>query len=195
MARKIPKYEFKPDPTGSDLSKMLYLTPRQRRILAKWVLYFLLVVVALVAQDTLLGRIRICGATTDLAVCAIMLIGVLEGAENGGTFALVSGIFYFFSGSAPGPYVIVLITAATIGAAMFRQGYWSQGLSTAVLCTGLGMMAYELALLVIGKFMNLTNWNRMGVFALTAVLSAAAVFPLYPLMRGIGNIGGEAWKE
>ena len=89
----------------------------------------------------------------------------------------------------------MLITAATIGAAMFRQGYWSQGLSTAVLCTGLGMMAYELALLVIGKFMNLTNWNRMGVFALTAVLSAAAVFPLYPLMRGIGNIGGEAWKE
>ena len=44
MARKIPKYEFKPDPTGSDLSKMLYLTPRQRRILAKWVLYSLLVV-------------------------------------------------------------------------------------------------------------------------------------------------------
>ena len=195
MAKKTPKYEFKPDPTGSSLFKTMYLTPRQKRSLTKWVLYFLVVMVCLVTQDTLLGRIRICGATTDLAVCAIMLIGVLEGAENGGMFALVSSVFYFFSGSAPGPYAIVLVTAVTIGAAMFRQGYWSQGLSTAVLCTGLGMLVYELALILIGIFMNLTNWNRLGVFILTAVFSAAAVFPLYPLIRGIGNIGGEAWKE
>ena len=194
MAR-IPKYEFKPDPSSPGPLRDLYLTPRQKQALTKWLLHSLVLLVSLVVQDTMLSRIRICGATTDLAVCAIMLIGVLEGAENGGMFALVSSVFYFFSGSAPGPYAIVLVTAVTIGAAMFRQGYWSQGLSTAVLCTGLGMLVYELALLLIGIFMNLTNWNRLGVFALTAVLSAAAVFPLYPLIRGIGNIGGEAWKE
>ena len=195
MARKIPKYEFKPDPTGSDLSKMLYLTPRQRRILAKWVLYFLLVVVALVAQDTLLGRIRIFGATTDLAVCAIILIGMLEGAEQGGTFALAASIFYYLSGSAPGPYVIVLVTGVAIAIALFRQSYWALGLGTTVLCTGLGMVVYELALMITGLFMNLTHWNRLGVFLTTALLSAVMVFPLYPLVRGISNIGGEPWKE
>ena len=195
MARKIPKYEFKPDPTGSDLSKMLYLTPRQRRILAKWVLYSLLVVVALVAQDTLLGRIRIFGATTDLAVCAIILIGMLEGAEQGGTFALAASIFYYLSGSAPGPYVIVLVTGVTIATALFRQSYWVLGLGTTVLCTGLGMVVYELALMITGLFMNLTRGNRLGVFLMTALLSAVMVFPLYPLVRGISNIGGEPWKE
>ena len=59
------------------------------------------VLCALVLQDTMLGRIRICGATTDLAVCVIMLIGVMEGAESGGVFALCAGVFYHFSGSAP----------------------------------------------------------------------------------------------
>ena len=195
MARKIPKYEFKPDPTGSDLSKMLYLTPRQRRILAKWVLYFLLVVVALVAQDTLLGRIRIFGATTDLAVCAIVAIGMLEGAEKGGTFALAASVFYYYSGSAPGFYVVVLITALTIATALFRQTFWTLGLSTTVLCTGLGMAVYELALMIIGLCMGLTRWNRVGVFLMTAVFSAIMVFPLYPVVRAIGKIGGEAWKE
>ena len=195
MARKIPKYEFKPDPTGSDLSKMLYFTPRQRRLFAKWVLYGLLVVVALVLQDTLLGRIRLFGATTDLAVCAIILIGMLEGAEQGGAFALCASIFYYLSGSAPGPYVIALVTGATIAAALFRQSYWTLGLSTAVLCTGLGMLVYELALMIVGMFMNLTRWNRLGVFLMTAALSAVMIFPLYPLVRGIGSIGGEPWKE
>ena len=195
MSRKIPKYEFKPDPTGSDLLKRLYLTPRQRRILAKWVLYSLLVMMALVAQDTLLGRIRFCGATTDLAVCAIILIGMLEGAEQGGVFALTASIFYYLSGSAPGPYVILLVTGVTIATALFRQSFWALGLGTAVLCTGLGMMVYELALMIIGLFLNLTRWSRLGVFFMTAVLSAVMVFPLYPLVRGISNIGGEPWKE
>ena len=189
------KYEFKPDKPRSGVLSKLHLTRQQRLRILKWLLYSLLLVALSVLQDVILCRVSIFGGGTDLCVSAILLITVLEGTESGSIFALVASLMYLFSGSAPGPYVIVLITAATIGAAMFRQGYWSQGLSTAVLCTGLGMMAYELALLVIGKFMNLTNWNRMGVFALTAVLSAAAVFPLYPLMRGIGNIGGEAWKE
>ena len=195
MARKIPKYEFKPDPAGSDLSKMFYFTPRQRRQIIKWTLYALVLMAAIGVQDTLLARIRIFGATTDLAVCAIMLIGIMEGAENGGVFALFASLFYFFSGSAPGAYVIILITATVIGAALFRQGYWSQGLSTAVLCTGVGMLFYELVLMLIGVFMNLTRWNRLGVFFMTAVLSAVMVFPLYPVVRAIGNIGGEPWKE
>ena len=195
MARKIPKYEFKPDPTGSDPLRFLDLTPLQRRQLLKWVLYGAMVLCALVLQDTMLGRIRICGATTDLAVCVIMLIGVMEGAESGGVFALCAGVFYHFSGSAPGPYVIVLITGIAIAAALFRQSYWSQGLSTAVLCTGLAMAAYEVVLAFIGMMMGLTRWNRLGVFILTALLSAGLVFPLYPLARAIGKIGGEPWKE
>ena len=195
MPRKIPKYEFKPDPTGTDFLKKLYLTPVQQRRIAKWTLYFLLFMAALVAQDTVLGRIRFCGATTDLAVCTIVLIGILEGAEHGGGFALAASVFYYFSGSAPGSYVIVLCTGVTIAAALFRQTYWTQGLSTTVLCTGLGMAVYELCLMAIGLFMNLTRWNRLGVFLMTAVLSAVMVFPLYPVVRAIGNIGGEPWKE
>ena len=195
MERKIPKYEFKPDPTGSSPLRGLYLTPLQRQRILKWSLYCALVLAALVLQDTILGRIRFCGATTDLAVCVIMLIGVMEGAEVGGVFALCASVFYYFSGSAPGPYVIVLVTGIAIAAALYRQSYWRQGLSTAVLCTGLAMLAYELLLAFIGILMNLTRWNRLGVFILTALLSAGLVFPLYPLARAIGKIGGEPWKE
>ena len=195
MSRKITKYEFKPDPIGPAPLKGFYLTPRQRQRLLKWSLYAALVLAALVLQDTMLGRIRFCGATTDLAVCVIMLIGVMEGAETGGVFALCASILYYFSGSAPGPYVIAMITGIAIAAALFRQSYWSQGLSTAVLCTGTAMVSYELLLLVIGILMDLTRWNRPGVFLLTAILSAALVIPMYPVAQAIGKIGGDPWKE
>ena len=195
MARKLRKFEFKPDPTGSDPRKIFHMTDLQRRRIIKWTLYALLALAALIVQDTMLSRVRFSGATTDLAVCAIILIGMLEGAEKGGTFALAAGIFYFLSGSAPGPYVIILVTGVTIAAALFRQSFWSLSLSTTVLCTGLGMVAYELALMIIGLILHLTRWNRMGVFLTTALLSACLVFPLYPVVRAIGNIGGEQWKE
>ena len=195
MARKIPKYEFKPDPIGPAPLKGFYLTPRQRQQILKWSLYTAMVLCALVVQDTMLGRIRFCGATTDLAVCVIMLIGVMEGAETGGIFSLCAAIVYYFSGSAPGAYVIVMITGIAVAAALFRQSYWSQGLSTAVLCTGLAMVCYELLLLVIGIIMDLTRWNRLGVFLLTALLSAALVIPMYPVAQAIGKIGGDPWKD
>lgn len=193
--KKLQRFEFKPDPTGADPMKIFHLTGLQRRRIVKWALYALLVLAALLVQDTMLSRVRIAGATTDLAVCVILLVGILEGPEDGGMFALLTSLFYYFSGSAPGLYVVVLLTAVTIFAGLFRQAYWSQGFSSTLLCTGLALAAYELGLLVIGIFMNLTVWNRMGVFLTTALLSTLALVPLYPLVRVIGQIGGEPWKE
>ena len=193
--KKLPKFEFKPDPTGADPFKIFHLTLLQRRRLLKWTAYAALALLALVVQDTMLSRVRFSGATTDLLVCAVFLIGILEGPEEGGLFALIASLFYYFSGSAPGVYVVVLMTTVTICAALFRQGYWSQGFSSAILCTGLALVCYEMGLLLIGIFLNLTVWSRAGVFFLTAVFSTAALLPLYPLVRAIGNIGGEPWKE
>lgn len=196
MAKKnLPKFEFKPDPTGSDPMKIFHMTSLQRHRLAKWALYSALLLACLIFQDTVLSRVRLSGATTDLAVCVILLVGILEGPEEGGLFALAASVFYYFSGSAPGVYVIVLATAAAIFGGLFRQGYWSQGMSSAVLCTGAALLAYELGLMLIGIFLNLTIWSRLGVFILTALLSTLAIIPLYPLVRVIGQIGGEPWKE
>ena len=193
--KKLPKFEFKPDPTGADPMKVFHMTGLQRHRMAKWILYALLLLAALLVQDTMLSRIRIAGATTDLVACVILLVGIVEGPEEGGLFALLGSIFYYFSGSAPGVYVVTLMSAVCIFAALFRQAYWSQSFSSAVLCTGVALLAYELALMVVGIFLNLTVWNRMGVFILTALLSTLVLLPLYPLVRVIGQIGGEPWKE
>ena len=193
--KKLPKFEFKPDPTGSDPRKIFHLTGLQRRHILKWALYAALAVAALVFQDTILSRMRIGGATTDLFVSVVLLVGILEGPEDGGLFALLGSLFYYFSGSAPGVYVVLLMTLMVILGALFRQGFWSQSFSSAILCTGLTLLAYEWGLMLVGIFMNLTMLSRMGVFFMTALLSTVALLPLYPVVRVIAQIGGEPWKE
>ena len=189
------KYEFRPDkPRVSILSK-LHLTKMQRAVLLKWALYSLLLLVLSLLQDVVFCRLRLFGATSELVPCAIFLICVLEGAEKGGTFALVSAALYVFSGTAAGPYCLILITFIAVFVCIFRQGYLQPGFAATMLCTVFSVVAYEMIVFAIGLVLGLTNPDRLIGFVITAFFSAIAAPVLYPIALFIGSIGGETWKE
>ena len=188
-------YQFKPDRTGTSFLKKLHLTQRQRHTLSKWSLHAAVCLLALVIQDVIMSQVKFFGATTDLAVAAILLITVLEGSERGSLFAIIASSLYVFSGSAPGPYAIAFITIFGVLAALFREGVWRRGLSSTVLCAGAAMMVYEIAVFGTGIFLGLTLWSRIFVFLFTGILSTLVMLALYPLAFKIGSIGGEPWKE
>ena len=190
-----PKYEFKPDTLGSSWLKRLYLTRLQRLNILKWFLYALLCVVLLVLQDVILSRFQVLGAATDLAPAAILLISVLVGTEYGSIFVLIASTLYWFSGSAPGAYSIALMSFASILVSLFRQAYWRRGFSSTVLCAGTALMVYEIGVFLAGMLMGLTQWGRVYRFAITGLMSWAAMIPLYPICFKIGQIGGKPWKE
>ncbi|MBQ8622003.1 MAG: hypothetical protein IJ422_06785 [Oscillospiraceae bacterium] len=193
MARR--KYEFKPDRPDGGLANRLYLTKKQRLSLLKWILFGLVLLVLTVLQDVVLCRFRIFGATTDLVPCAILLSAVLLGSDTGSVFCLIAACFYDFSGSAPGTYVIPLLTILGIGITIFRQSFLRQSLSAAMVCTAASVVAYELLIWAMGLFLGQTYLGRLPFFLLTAGLSLLAAPVLYPILRSIGKIGGETWKE
>lgn len=188
-------YEFRPDPEGSGNFEKLLLSQRQRHGLLRWTLFGALCVLVLLVQDAMLFRLNIFGAGTDLVPCVIIMITCLQGAEQGCIFSLVASMVYFFSGSAPGPYVVPLVTVFAILAVIFRQAYLRQGLFSILISTGLGMLCYELGLFGIGLFLNHTLSQWAGAMVLTALLSLIAVPVVYPVARMIGKIGGETWRE
>lgn len=196
MAKKRHKeYQFRPDPTGTNLLKKLHLTLQQRHRILKWGLYVVLGIVLLVIQDVMMSRFRFSGATTDLAACIILLIGLYEGIEDGGLFALLASCFYWFSGSAPGPYVIAYLTILTVGVSLLRQTFWRRSFGSIALCAALAIMAYELLIFLTAIFLGLTIWSRLGVAILTGMMTIIIMLPLYPLVKSIAKIGGETWKE
>lgn len=192
MARKN---EFKSDKPHSGFWGKLYLTQKQRKEILKWSLYGALLLALSLLQDVVLCRLDLFGATTELVPVGIFLICILEGAESGSIFALVSSLLYLFSGTAAGPYSMVLITVLAVGVTIFRQAYLQKGLAAAVLCAGVAMLAYELLQFVMGLFLGLTIPVRIVGFLITAGLSNIAIPILYPIALSIGTIGGETWKE
>lgn len=193
--RKQPAYEFKPDPRGTNFLKRLYMTRLQRLTILKWAVYAMTGMLLLIIQDVIMSSIRISGATTDLPVAFILLVGIYEGLENGSVFTLVAALVYWFSGSAPTPVCIALLCVLMIFTGLFRQIYLHRSFGSIALCVSIAIMLYEMLLFVAGLAMGLTIIPRAGVFALTGGFTCITMLPMYPLVRAISKIGGESWNE
>lgn len=193
--RRQSVYEFKPDPKGTNFLKRLYMTRLQRMTLLKWGTYALTGVALLVIQDVIMSEMRISGATTDLPVAFILLVGLYEGLENGSVFTLAAALFYWFSGSAPTPVCVGLLCVLNVFIGLFRQMYWNRSFGSLTLCAGISIMLYEMLLFALGLFQGLTIMDRVGVFALTGAFTCITMLPMYPLVRVISKIGGESWRE
>ena len=187
--------EFRPDRQKIDFGKKLTLTNVQRQRLAKWGLYAAVIVLALVLQDVIMSQMDLLGSTTDLVPCVLILIAVMEGTDAGTVFMLIASILYYFSGSAPGPYVIALLTFLGAGAALLRQAFLHRNKVSILLCAGMALVMYEIGLFVVGLFLELTHWGRLPAFVLAAGYSLLVMIPLYNVIYKIGVIGGSTWKE
>lgn len=193
--RKKRKYEFRPDKQSSGILNKLYLTQSQRHSLLKWTLYGAVLLVLSLVQDTMLCKLRIFGATTDLVPCAILLICIIQSIDSGSVFVLVASALYVFSGTAPGTYSMAYLTVLGVAAVIFRQAFLRKGFSAAMLCTSVVFAVYELAVFFTGFFMGLAPFDRIISFVITAVITFVTAPILYPIVVAIGKIGGESWKE
>ena len=190
------KHEFKPDrPQGSRILSRLYLTKKQRLALGKWLLIALVLVVLSVIQDSIMSQVQIFGTTTDLVSTAILLVCIMLDPEIGCGFALVSACLYEFSGSAPGAYVIALITGLGMLMAIFRHGFLRASVGAVLLCTAIAVMAYQLFLFGICYFLGNATLAHLTAFLIKGLLSLAATPILYPIFSAISKIGGETWRE
>lgn len=189
MARK---YEFKPDKPRSGFWDKLFLTQTQRRSILKWGLYTLVLVVLSVLQDVLFSRLRLFGGTTELVPCGIFLICIMEGVERGSIFSLIASLAYLFSGSAAGNYSVVFITVLAVVVTAFRQSYLQQGFSAALLCAGVAMLVYEVAVFAITVFLGQVLPGDFFAFLTTAALTLPAIPVLYPILLAIGGKQGQA---
>ena len=193
MARK--KNEFRPDTVRQDVLGKVLLTKKQSLRLLRWLLFSAVCLGGLLVQDVVMSRFSIFDTTTDLVPCCILAVCILQGAESGCVFALISSMIYCFSGSAPGIYTIPLITGIAVVTAIFRQAYLRKGFFTLMLCVAAALFAYETITFSVGLFLGQTLLVRYGAFVISTILTLLPVPALYPVLLYIGKIGGETWKE
>ena len=195
MAFRRKNADFRPDSQRQDWTQRLYLSPQQQRRYLKWALLSLLSVVALVLQDVLFARMSLFGATVDMVPTVLFMICVIHGAESGAVFMLVGALIYWFSGSAPGVYVILLIPVLGTVAAAFRQAYLRKGFRTTLMCTAAALVAYETVSFLASLLLGVTRFGRAYVMMISTVVSLLTLPAVFLLVWGICKIGGDSWKE
>ena len=195
MAFRRKNADFRPDSQRQDWTQRLYLSPQQQRRYLKWALLSLLSVVALVLQDVLFARMSLFGATVDMVPTVLFMICVIHGAESGAVFMLVGALIYWFSGSAPGVYVILLIPVLGTVAAAFCQAYLRKGFRTTLMCTAAALVAYETVSFLASLLLGVTRFGRAYVMMISTVLSLLTLPAVFLLVWGICKIGGDSWKE
>lgn len=189
------KYEFRPDKIASGTLNKLYITKKQRAALLKWVLMAAFLVFLCVVQDVILSKVRIFGATFDLMAAALILACIILDPEIGCVFMLTGSLFYWFSGSAPGPYVVALLTVLGVFFAIVRHCYLHESFGSILFCTAAALLTYEAAIFGIGLFLGHTTLTRWVEFAIKTGISLAVMPAIYPIFVSIGKIGGESWND
>ncbi len=189
------KHEFRPDRNQSGALNKLFITKKQRRAILKWLLMALALIVLCVVQDVILVRIRLWGTTIELMAAALLLACILQDPEVGSIFVLIASCLYSFSGSAPGYYVIAVITVIGVFFSILRHCYLHKAFSSVMLCTAAAILIYQIILFAIGLFFGYTTWSRALTQLIKAGLSIAVVPILYPIFNAILKIGGETWNE
>lgn len=189
------KYEFKPDKITTGTLNKLYITKKQRLAFLKWLLMAAFLVLMCIIEDVVLTRVTIFGARFDLMAVALLLGCILLDPEIGCIFILISSLFYWFSGSAPGPYVVAMLTVLGVFFGIVRHCYLHSTFGSALFCTAAALALYEAVLFGIGIFLGYTTVTRWESFAIKAAISLAAAPLMYPVFVSIGKIGGEAWND
>ena len=131
----------------------------------------------------------------DLVPMAILLIAMLQDTESGCLFTLISSTVYCFSGTAPGPYCIALLTVLLTAATIFRQSFLRKGFSATLLCVSASLLLYEAAVFLAGIITGHTFLQRGLYFVFLWLFTCILIPPFYPLMAAINKIGGNSWKE
>ena len=142
-----------------------------------------------------LSHVRIFGAAFDIMAAALLLACILQDPEIGSGFILLSSLIYWFSGSAPGPYVIALLTGLGVFWGIVRHCFLHDSFGSVLFCAGAAFFLYETAMFGIGLFLGHTTLTRWTDFAIKAAITFAVMPLLYPVFVSIGKIGGTSWND
>ncbi len=133
--------------------------------------------------------LRVWGQAPDLALVAVMSIGLTRGAN----LALWAGFFgaLFTAGATPAPMPGLFVTHMGIGVVFgsLRGRLFSDRLILAMLLTVIGVFAAGVFMLLLWPPESFEHWSRLTL--VRALYSGLAAMILYPVIRFLAGLHGD----
>ena len=167
----------------------LHITHKQWICFLKWATYFLLFVLVLTLQGTMLSRHTILGTKLNLLPCVIVCVALTEGIEQGGIFALCTSAVWALAGADFGFVSIVVLTAGAIFFAWLCRAFlYNTLLPCAVCCFGM-LLLNESCIFLLRLFLGSVDPLQYLLVLLPGVVFSMVGCPIfYYLSRLITKI-------
>ena len=168
----------------------LYITPRQWLRILRRTLYFLLLLLAILLQTVVLGNRTLFGTHPDLVPIVITCVCLREGAERGGTFALLASLFWYLTGTEQGSVCIAALTVLPVVGSLLCRTMLAERFLPCLLVTLVTLFVEQTAIFLLKFFFD----GLSGSFFVQKLLPCVAVSllaqpPVYWLVKRIAKIG------
>lgn len=168
----------------------LYITPKQWLRILRWTLYTLLFLLAMMLQTVVFGKHLLFGAKPDFVPVVITCVCLREGAERGGTFALLTSLLWCLSGADQGSLCIAVLTVVPIAGCLLLQTLVRNRFLPCLALTAVTLLVEQSVMFFLKYFFD----NAAGVLfferTLPCILVSLLAQPLtYWLVKRIGTIG------
>lgn len=168
----------------------LYITPKQWLHILRWTLYCLLLLLAMMLQTVVFGSRTVLGTHPDLVPVVIVCVCLREGAERGGTFALLASLFWHLSGAEQGSVCILVLTAVPVIGSLLCRAMLANRFVPCLIITLVTLFTEQAAMFLLKFFFE----DMAGVLFVRELLPCVLVSllaqpPVYWLVKRISKIG------
>lgn len=168
----------------------LYITPRQWLRILRWTLYSLLLLLAILLQTVVFGNRTFLGARPDLVPVVIACVCLREGAERGGTFALLGSLFWYLTGAEQGSVCIVTLTVLPVIGSLLCRTMLAERFLPCLLITLVTLFVEQSVMFLLKFFFDgLAGSLFVGELLPCVAVSLLAQPPVYWLVKRIAKIG------
>lgn len=168
----------------------LYITPKQWLRILRWTLYSLLLLLVILLQTVVFGNRTLFGTHPDFVPVVIACVCLREGAERGGTFALLGSLFWYLTGAEQGSVCIVTLTVLPVVGSLLCRTLLADRFLPCLLITLVTLFVEQTAMFLLKLFFD----GLSGMFFVRKLLPCVAVSLLaqplvYWLVKRIAKIG------
>lgn len=175
--------------------KKLHITRSQWRIFLKWALYAAAFVATVVVQSVILSRLPVFDAKVNLVPYFIGCVCLIEGADSGSIFALITSLVWALSGGDLGYVSILVLTCGGMGIGLLVKRFLRLQLLTCIICCLLLSLCHESVIFLLRLFLKTATAQQYFRILIPGVLLGIPSCPVFfYLFRAIHRVGGSsAW--
>lgn len=164
------------------------MKPRQKKSLM-WLYYALLTLLCSLLETAVFSRLPIFGVRIVLIPSLVALVGACRGADEGGAFGLLAGLFWAFSGVGS-PAVILLLTAAGCFGGYLCDALLTRRLLSALIASAIALLGTLVLAAMLHAYLHGGSGRVIFAAILQAIFSLPAAAALYFPVQAIGKVGG-----